>query len=215
MLKFIENLQVSQISIQTDQHCVRIAVLADTHIPDRVNDFHPNLLPALQKSHIDLILHCGDSTHQSVLSDLEGIAPLLAVMGNRDAFFSKLDLPFKLEIELFGKKVGLYHGYKSIKHYFKDKLDYILHGYHFDHFHAVGKDLFPEADVLCFGHTHFAEIRHYPNQWVINPGSSGPNSMNGGPSWVLLEMDENGRVIASFQPLGGYICKKQQWVALQ
>jgi putative phosphoesterase len=212
MLKLIENLPASQIRVQTDQCCLRIAIIADTHIPDRVNTFHPNLLPSLLNNQIDLILHCGDSTQQSVLSELEGIAPVLAIMGNRDAFFSSLDLPFKLEIEIFGKRVGLYHGYKSIKHYFTDKIDYILHGYAFDHFHTVGQDLFPDADVLCFGHTHFAEIRRYPNQWVINPGSSGPNSMNGGPSWALLEMNQQGRIKASFQPLLGYACKKQQWI---
>lgn len=213
MLKFVENPTASQISIQTDKSSLRIAVLADTHIPDRVNGFHPDLLPALQNNQIDLIFHCGDSTHESVLTDLKAIAPLLAILGNRDAFFSTLDLPFKVEIGIFGKKVGLYHGYKSIQHYFTDKIDYILHGYHFDHFHAVGKDLFPDADVLCFGHTHFAEIRRYPNQWVINPGSAGPNSMNGGPSWVLLEMDEQGSVNGSFQPLAGHTCKNRQWVA--
>jgi len=212
MLKLVKNLPASQISIQTDQQCLRIAVIADTHIPDRVNNFHPNLLPSILNSQIDLILHCGDSTQQSVLDDLEGIAPIVGVMGNRDAFFSTLDLPFKLEIEIFGRKIGLYHGYKSIKHYFSDKIDYILHGYAFDHFHTVGKELFPGADVLCFGHTHFAEIRRYPNQWVINPGSSGPNSMNGGPSWVLLEMNHTGNIKASFQPLLGYACKKKQWV---
>ncbi len=213
MLNLVENHSVSQINIQTDQVRLRIAVVSDTHIPDRVNSLHPNLLPSLERSKIDLILHCGDSTQQTVLTDLERVAPLLAVMGNRDAFFSRLDLPFKLEIDLFGKKVGLYHGYKSIKHYFTDKVDYILRGYNFDHFHAVGQDLFPDADILCFGHSHYAEIRRYDDQLVINPGSSGPNSMNGGPSWVLLEMDQSGKTNASFQPLTGYTLVRKQWTA--
>jgi putative phosphoesterase len=204
-------LETSYATIQSNQNRMRIAILADTHVPDRVSTLHPDLLPSLIEAKIDYIFHCGDLTHQCVLAELNTVAPVAAVMGNRDIFFSNLQLPFKMQIEVLGQSIGLFHGFRSMKDYFLDKFDYLIHGYHFDRYHAIGRDLFPAVDILCFGHTHFAEIRRFKNQLVINPGTSGPNSMNGGPSWVLLEINERGCLHASFQPLLGYSCKKNCW----
>ena len=201
-----------KITIESDQTHVRIAIVSDTHVPDRADDLHPELVPLLQNNDIDLILHCGDVIEQTVIDTLDEIAPVFTVLGNRDAFFSKANYPFKLEINVFAKKIGMYHGFLSIRHYFPDKIQYILQGYHFEKYYHIGRRLFPKADVLCYGHTHTAEIRRYAKQMVINPGTAGPRSMNGGSSFSILNIQKSGKMKAELIPLNGYECKNNRWV---
>ena len=209
--RYIEN---EKVILESDQKELRFAVIADTHVPDRANTLHPDLLPLLIQQQVDVILHCGDVIDSEILKQFSVIAPVFTVLGNRDAFFSKAAHPFKLSIQVFERKIGLYHGFLSIRHYFPDKLQYIFHGYHFEKYYHIGQQLFSDADVLCFGHTHTAEIRRYPKQLVINPGTAGPRSMNGGSSFAILTIHKSGKMNAKFIPLQGYIIRKGEWLKI-
>ena len=198
-------------SIRTDQDRIRFAILSDTHIPDRVDALHPALLPALSENSIDVILHCGDITRQKVVDDLSEIAPVIAVLGNRDAFFSPIKLPFTQEIEAFNQTIGMFHGFQSMASYFTDKVEFVLRGYTFEKYAQIGRSFFSSVQVICFGHTHFAEIRRYGNRIIINPGTAGPNSLNGCSSWVTLDLFKNGKRQAVLNALEGYQCHFHHW----
>lgn len=212
MIELLPSLDGKRTTVRTDQDRVRFAILSDTHIPDRADSLHPNLLPKLAEQHIDVILHCGDVTRQEVINDLEGIAPVIGVQGNRDAFFSTLKLPFTQEIHVFNQTIGMFHGFQSIRSYFTDKIQYILHGYIFEKYAQIGRAFFSDAQVICFGHTHFAEIRRYGKRIIINPGTAGPNSMNGCSSWAMLEISRTGEKLAVLNALEGYDNRFHRWV---
>jgi hypothetical protein len=61
---------------------VRIGVLADTHIPDRAKELHPDIIPIFQQHEVDRIIHAGDICVPSVLEQLTKVAPVDAVRGN-------------------------------------------------------------------------------------------------------------------------------------
>ena len=204
-------LDEEKIRLESDQRELRFAIIADTHVPDRANELHPNLLPLIQQQQVDVVLHCGDVIDPTILDQFSDITPVFTVLGNRDAFFSKAAYPFKLEIQAFTRKIGLYHGFLSIRHYFPDKLQYIIKGYHFEKYYHIGQQLFPNADIFCYGHTHTAEIRRYDKQLVINPGTAGPCSMNGGSSFAILKINQSGKMKAKFIPLRGYEIKNGIW----
>ena len=201
-----------KILLNTNQKELKLAIIADTHVPDRVNTLHPKLIPLLEKTNVDAILHCGDVIEPAILDQISAFRPVFTVLGNRDAFFSKAKYPFKLEFQIFNRKIGLYHGFLSIRHYFPDKLQYIFQGYHFEKYFHIGQTLFPDADVLCYGHTHTAEIRRYTKQLIINPGTAGPRSMNGGSSFAILRIQKSGKMNAHFVSLQGFENSRGRWV---
>ena len=210
MIDFVQK-DKETIQLHTDQKRVRFAVLSDTHVPDRVDTLHPELIRLIQVHQVDSILHCGDVIDIDIIQELSELAPVFTVLGNRDAFFSKADFPFKLEIQVYERKIGMYHGFLSIRHYFPDKIHYIIHGYHFEKYYHIGQQLFPDADVLCYGHTHTAEIRRYPKQLVINPGTAGPYAMTGESSFAIMDIHKSGKMNAYFVPLIGYENKNHTW----
>ena len=69
-------------------------MVADTHVPDRLARLPSGLAAAL--AGVDAILHAGDVTTGPVLDQLNTIAPVHAVRGNRD-FFLRLPLDRVLE----------------------------------------------------------------------------------------------------------------------
>jgi uncharacterized protein len=131
----------------------RVAVLSDTHVPDRQPRMPAILLDRLKIEKPDRIFHCGDISTPEVIRQLEEIAPLSAVLGNRDFIF-RLDLPLDLRFEIGGVKVVLTHGQGSAWRYFKDKLKYLSTGYDFDRYRRYFDEDFPDADLVIFGHTH-------------------------------------------------------------
>jgi len=52
----------------------RLGIVADTH-----GELRADALSTLRSAGVDLILHAGDIGHESVLSTLEQVAPVIAV----------------------------------------------------------------------------------------------------------------------------------------
>ena len=86
-----------------------IGVLADTHIPDRSRRLNPKIADIFRAAKVELILHAGDISIPRVLRKLEEIAPVHAVRGNRDLFWSA-NLPMHRVLEIEGNKIGMTHG---------------------------------------------------------------------------------------------------------
>lgn len=86
---------------------IKIGVISDTHITEGGRRVLP---PRLWDDFagVELILHAGDLVAPRVITELETIAPVLAVAGNNDA--PAPNLPLFRRLELGGLIVGLAHG---------------------------------------------------------------------------------------------------------
>jgi len=133
------------------RRAIRIGVIADTH----------GLFDRAIRRHfrgVDHILHAGDIGDQSVIEQLEQIAPVTAVSGNVDDE-EKSGLPSESVIELAGRRIAirhiLYEGGKLTKdgRAFLDR---------------------EQPDICVFGHTHQPKTQWLGKTLLFNPGSAGP-----------------------------------------
>ena len=165
-------------TLQVSNFPLHVAVIADTHVPDRIPGLPQSLITSLRYMHPDRIFHAGDISLVSVLSELDTIAPTVAVQGNRDMILRQ-DLPVNLRLLIGNVKVVLTHGQGSLLRYISDKLKYYKTGYDFDRYRRYFDKDYPEADLVIFGHTHrpvdiIIADRHY-----FNPGACYPCKSNG------------------------------------
>jgi putative phosphoesterase len=136
---------------------VRALVLADTHLGAGRGERLVSLLgDRLRRA--SAILHAGDITDASVLTELERFAPVHAVLGNND---HGLNLPVQRVVELGGCRIAMVH----------------------DSGDAAGRSArlqrwFPDADAVVFGHSHLPwhEVHRRDGdghvQHHLNPGSA-------------------------------------------
>jgi uncharacterized protein len=102
----------------------------------------------------EAIVHTGDFTAASVLEELERFAPVTAVQGNMDDAALRASLPARAEADVAGIRIGLVH----------------------DGGPAAGRrerlrELFPDCDVIAYGHSHIPELVQDGRGWIVNPGS--------------------------------------------
>ena len=133
---------------------MKIGVISDTHIP-RASKVIPEKVFELFAG-VELILHAGDLVEEAVIEQLEAIAPVIAVHGNRDSNELKLLLPESRIIELKGFRIGILHGHgdngttlERLPEFFK------------------GETL----DCIIFGHNHIPFNQKINNTLYFNPGS--------------------------------------------
>jgi putative phosphoesterase len=174
-------------------------VIADTHVPDRIDALHPDLEEVLRSAQVDVILHAGDISNPAVLRQLEKIAPVIAVRGNRDWAFRKT-LPWSQTIVLGGVRILLTHGQGDLGNYLVDKVWYLLDGYRAERYlHLIERNLEDER-VAIFGHTHRALVLERNGRLFFNPGSASfAVERDGQPSIGLLTIEDGsvqGRIVA-------------------
>jgi uncharacterized protein len=132
---------------------LRIAVIADTHMPRGGRRLPPRCVKEIAAS--DLLLHAGDFFSPEVLEELARIGPpLLAVHGNVDSPELRQRLPAELSLELEGVVLAIVH----------------------DAGPATGRlqrmrKRFPEADAVIFGHSHLPLHERTSGFQIFNPGS--------------------------------------------
>ncbi|MBB5786439.1 metallophosphoesterase family protein [Jiangella mangrovi] len=132
---------------------VRVGVVSDTHAPR----FWKSCPPAVAEvfGHVDLILHAGDVCVPSVLDELTAFAPVHAVQGNNDgADVAAWGAPEVLRLTVAGVRIAMLH----------------------DSGPASGRlprlrALFPDADLVVFGHSHIPWNEESGGFRVFNPGS--------------------------------------------
>lgn len=149
----------------------RVGVVADTHVPDRIPNLHPDLLSRLQEERVELILHAGDISEMRVLDQLGEIAPVFAVTGNRDANLRKF-LPAGRHLIINGITVYMNHGIGSFAHYFKERMIGVTKGYLFERYKKFLDQNAAGARVIIFGDVHRVECRWINRTFYFNPGSA-------------------------------------------
>ncbi len=151
---------------------IRLGVVADTHVPDRLKSLPAGLSSAL--AGVDAILHAGDITRRRVLDQLAEIAPVHAVAGNRDW---GLGLPLDRLLEFDGVRIGLTHGHGGLWPYVRDKVRYLTVGYYMERYIAGVRARFAgqRVDVIVFGHSHRVINQVVDGVLLFNPGSVAPD----------------------------------------
>lgn len=179
----------------------KIGVVADTHIPDRTPGLNIEFLAAIRSESVDLILHAGDISTGRVLDELEEVAPVIAVRGNRD-FLLLNRLPLVRVMEKHGVQIALMHGHMNFVTYWLDKLIYIIKGYDRQRYTSRLGWAAPEANVYIFGHTHHAENFWHENRLYFNPGSITYGDFPARQrSWGILEIHTDGRAEGRILPI--------------
>ena len=191
---------------------ITVGIIADTHIPDRVNALHPALLDLLITHHVDYIFHAGDISTPRVLDELGAVAPVYAVAGNRD-ILHRQQLPIHQRFLINDVRVLLTHGHIDPFHYWFDKFQYVLQGYRMDRYVRRLEKLAQETDVIIFGHTHRAENREVRGRLFHNPGSV---SIAIRPeiriSFGIIKFAPSGRATGATIDLTGHKVRFGKWV---
>lgn len=149
---------------------MKLGVISDTHIPDRVRRLNPQILPFFKAAGVDAILHAGDVSSPAVLKQLGELAPVYAVRGNRDWVFLRY-LPFVQQLSFGGVPFVLTHGHGRLQEYLVDKVDYLFNGLQPERFQKRLLAAFPGAKVIVFGHIHRPLNLWVDGQLLFNPGS--------------------------------------------
>lgn len=172
----------------------KIAVISDTHVPDRTAEISAELLQSIKDEQVDLILHAGDICVYRVIVELESIAPVKAVRGNRD-FLLRKSIPLVQRFTLNGVKFAVMHGHINFLTYWLDKILYGFQGYRRERYSQRLPKASPGARVYVFGHTHHAENIWQDGVLFFNPGSvTIGDAESRQRTWGLLEVTEDGQV---------------------
>jgi hypothetical protein len=133
---------------------VRLLLVADTHVPKRSRD-----LPAAvwdEVSRADVVIHAGDWVDESLLDAIEQRAQrLVACWGNNDGPELRARLPERADETLGGVRFTVTHETGA----------------------SGGRDarmarLYPDTDVLVFGHSHIPwDTTADTGLRLLNPGS--------------------------------------------
>lgn len=158
---------------------LKIAVLADTHIPKKARELPARALEIINQS--DMLIHAGDILTEEFLQYLRCMITVHAVLGNND---TGINLPQKLQIEAEGVKLAVIHDSGPSKGRA-----------------CRMRRLFPEADAVIFGHSHMPMNFEEEGILLFNPGSATdkrrqPNHtmgtldvLNGSITGTIVELD--------------------------
>jgi putative phosphoesterase len=172
-----------------------LGVIADTHVPDRRRCLDPRLLELLRSRDIQAILHAGDVSSPGVLAELEQIAPVYAVRGNRD-WLRLHHLPAERIMHFAGVTIAMTHGHGGWLRYFLDRPYFLLHGYRHERILPRLLARFREANVIVFGHGHLPLNEWIDGRLLFNPGSPHfPSKKNGAPSLGFLHLPGGSEVV--------------------
>ena len=140
---------------------MKLGLISDTHgkVPNKV---HAAL------AGVDCILHAGDVGPMDVVTELEAIAPVRAVLGNTDY---GIQLP-ETRLEKFEKiKIMIHHIVDTDSP--SQKVRAILSS--------------DQPNIVVFGHTHIPFDDHRNGIWYINPGSASWPRNNSSASVAILD----------------------------
>jgi uncharacterized protein len=133
---------------------VEIAVISDTHMPKGDRRLPDACVDRLRQA--DLIIHAGDLSRLSVLSELQSYGRVTAVHGNVDDEATRAALPSAVTIEADGARLGVIHDAGPRQ----GRLPRL-------------KTRFPDAQAVVFGHSHLPLHERDPATGfqIFNPGS--------------------------------------------
>lgn len=163
-----------------EQDTVIVGVLSDTHLPYRLHRLPDQVFHIFQGA--DLIIHAGDVDRIEHLNDLAALAPLHAVRGNlhfADLSDGGRDLPVDLNLTVAGRSVVVNHGgWTGLLSVAGDWLveSVVRPSGHRTNVRIANRlaRLYPQADVIVFGHTHRPYQAWHNGILIFNPGGVCP-----------------------------------------
>ncbi len=170
-----------------------LGVLADTHIPDRVPELNPKITQVFHQARVSAILHGGDVTTPRVITELEQIAPVYAVRGNRDIFYLR-NLPLQVKLNIEGVSIGMAHGHGTFTQYMVDMIHHSIQGIVYKKYLTRMLQTYPDMDVIIFGHIHVPFNILIDGKLLFNPGSTSSPALPGAPATFGLLHLEYGKV---------------------
>lgn len=133
---------------------MRLLLLADTHVPLRAKDLPAQVWAEVATA--DVVFHAGDWVAPELLDKLESrAARLVACWGNNDGPVLRSRLPERADVTLAGLRFTVVHETGT----------------------AAGREarmsrLYPDTDVLVFGHSHIPwDTTAKSGLRLLNPGS--------------------------------------------
>lgn len=132
----------------------RLLLISDTHLPARARDLPPEVWRAVDDA--ELVIHAGDWVAAPLLDALEQRAPrVIAVWGNNDGPDLRSRLPETARETIDGVRFAVIH--ETGPSMGREKR---------------ADELYPDVDVLMFGHSHIPWDTVSPSGLrLLNPGS--------------------------------------------
>ena len=156
---------------------LNLVLIADTHLPKRARKLPEQVWRAVEDA--DVVFHAGDWVEAALLDEFEHRSRrLLAVYGNNDGSDLRRRLPEAASTTLDGVRFAMVHETGQAK----------------------GRELrcealYPDADVLVFGHSHIPWDTVSPGGLrLLNPGS--PTDRRRQPACTFMEAVVDGGRLA-------------------
>lgn len=154
---------------------MKIGVIADTHIPERVKEIPQQILDAFKQ--VDMVIHAGDLVDLSVLAELKTVCKnVKAVWGNMDPEEVRKKLNSKEIIRIGNHNVGITHGYGH-----PSKLITLV------------TEIFKQdnVDLIIFGHSHYPINERHEKILYFNPGSATDTIFAPYNSYGIIEINDS------------------------
>ena len=133
---------------------MRLLLIADTHVPKRARELPARLWDEVAEA--DVVIHAGDWVAVELVDELEArSARLVACWGNNDGPAVRARLPERADVTLAGVRLTVVHETGA----------------------TAGREarmsrLYPDRDVLVFGHSHIPwDTTTNTGLRLLNPGS--------------------------------------------
>lgn len=156
---------------------IKVGVLSDTHL-ERVT---ASLVRIYERhlADVDVVVHAGDVISTEVVRFLDR-GNFYGVHGNMDPPDVRQLLPGARILELDGWKIGLTHGTGG-----PDTVEKVVNA------------LFPEVDIIVYGHSHSPSNRVRKGVLLFNPGTATGPCRKGVNTLGFLELAETvqGRIV--------------------
>ncbi|MEF2978046.1 metallophosphoesterase family protein [Subtercola sp. YIM 133946] len=151
----------------------RLVIVSDTHLPKRARALPDAVWTAVDAA--DVVFHAGDWVDTDTLDAFEArAARLVGVYGNNDGAELRARLPEVARITIEGLRFAMVHETGP----------------------AAGREqradqLFPETDVLVFGHSHIPwNTQSTAGMRLLNPGSPTDRRRQPVATFLTAEVDD-------------------------